>query len=315
MFTMMNAARLVVGLQGVSQAEVGLQKALTYAHERLQMRSLTGPKAPDKEADPIVVHPDIRRLLLTQRAIVDGGRVLVYLTGQVADLASHADGQPRIDAQHLLDFLTPIVKGVLTELGYESVNHAMQVFGGHGFIRDTGVEQLVRDTRITMIYEGTTGIQGLDLLGRKILQTQGVGLTLFLDRMNDLACELEPHAEVAAFSPALRDAAQEWGDLASALGTKALGNLDEVGAAAVDFLHYSGYLTLAYCWGRIALTALRGIHNPQEGGEDRLYLEGKLAAARFYFARLLPRAISHKAAIEAGAETLMSPEADALGPW
>jgi alkylation response protein AidB-like acyl-CoA dehydrogenase len=312
MFTMMNAARLVVGLQGVCQAETGLQMSLAYAKERLQMRALSGPKAPGEEADPIIVHPDIRRLLLTQRAIVDGGRLLVYLAGQITDEAGRLDGQAGADAKDELDFLTPIVKGVLTELGYESVNHAMQVFGGHGFIRETGMEQLVRDTRITMIYEGTTAIQGLDLLGRKILQTQGPGFILFVSRMEKLGGELEQDPSLAELGEALKARAAEWRALVGTLGTRAMADLDEVGAAAVDFLFYSGYLTLAYCWGRIAQAAARAGGEPDA---DADYLSGKLATARFYFARLLPRATAHKSAIEAGAETLMQPSAESLGPF
>jgi hypothetical protein len=312
MFTMMNAARVVVGLQAVCGAESALRRAAEYARERLQMRSLSGPKAPDKEADPIIVHPDIRRLLLTQRAIVDGGRMLVYLAGQIGDEAGFADGQARQDAQDLLDFLTPIVKGLLTELGFESVNHALQVFGGHGYIRENGMEQYVRDVRITLIYEGTTAIQGLDLLGRKILQTQGPGLRQFIARMEALAGELAAVDDLVGMSEALQAGAGTWGEVATALGGKAMGNLEEVGAAAVDFLFYSGYLTLAYCWGRIALTAHRQLN---EGSQTDGYLEGKLATARFFYARLLPRAEAHRRAIEAGAGTLMEASEDSFGPW
>ncbi|HEY5646437.1 MAG TPA: acyl-CoA dehydrogenase C-terminal domain-containing protein, partial [Pseudomonadales bacterium] len=312
MFTMMNAARVVVGLQAVCQAEAALKRSTEYARERLQMRALSGPKAPDREADPIIVHPDIRRLLLTQRAVVDGGRLLVYLAGQIADEAGAAEGQAREDAQDLLDFLTPIVKGLLTELGFESVNHALQVFGGHGYIRENGMEQFVRDVRITLIYEGTTAIQGLDLLGRKILQTQGPGLKLFIARMEALAEELAAHEDLAAMGETLRSSAGAWGELAMSLGGRAMQDLDEVGAAAVDFLFYSGYLTLAYCWGRIALAArvrLAQADAPTDG-----FLEGKLAAAQFFFARLLPRAEAHRAAIEAGAETLMGTGDETLVP-
>lgn len=317
MFTMMNAARIVVGLQGVCQAESALQASTTYALERLQMRSLTGPKAPDEAADPIIVHPDVRRMLLTQRAIVDGGRLLVYLTGQIADeafvLGSREDSQEGKDAQDLLDFLTPIVKGMLTELGFESVNQALQIYGGHGYIRDNGMEQGVRDTRITLLYEGTTGIQALDLLGRKILQTQGPGLGLFIERMKALAEEMERSGDefLVGAAATLKEYADEWRGLADLLMEKALQDLEEVGAGAVDFLFYSGYLTLAYCWGRIALTASR----PQEGAEEAEYLQGKQAAARFYFARMLPRARAHKTAIEAGAATLMSSSTESFGPW
>lgn len=321
MFTMMNAARVVVGLQGVCQAESALHSATTYALERLQMRSLTGPKAPDEAADPIIVHPDIRRMLLTQRAIVDGGRLLVYLTGQVADeavvLSAQAGNEAALqegkDAQDLLDFLTPIVKGVLTELGFESVNHALQIYGGHGFIRENGMEQWVRDTRITLLYEGTTGIQALDLLGRKILQTQGPGFNLFIQRMTALADELEATGDefLVSVATTLKQYGGDWSALAAGLMGRAVEDLEEVGAAAVDFLFYSGYLTLAYCWGRIALTA----HRAEEGSEDAEYLEGKQAAARFFFARMLPRAEAHKMALEAGADTLMNSSADSFGPW
>ncbi len=310
MFTMMNAARVVVGLQGVCQAEAALQDATNYAKERLQMRALSGPQAPDEVADPIIVHPDVRRMLLTQRAIVDGGRLLVYLTGQVADVAARRTDEEGQAAQDLLDFLTPIVKGTLTELGFESVNLGLQVFGGHGYIRENGMEQRVRDTRIALLYEGTTGIQALDLLGRKILQTQGPGLKRFIAMMVELADRLDGHSDafVAGTAPVLRAQAAEWQALADALMAKAMDNLDEVGAASVDFLFYSGYLCLAYCWARIAEAAA------DAGGEDP-YLEGKLAAAKFYYARMLPRTGMHKAALEAGADSLMSGSTETFGPW
>ena len=314
MFTMMNAARIIVGMQGVCQAESALHDATEYARDRLQMRSLSGPKAPEEVADPIIVHPDVRRMLLTQRAIVDGGRVLVYLTGQIADTAASGSDEDQQAAQDLLDFLTPIVKGVLTELGFESVNLGLQIFGGHGFIRENGMEQRVRDARITLLYEGTTGIQALDLLGRKILQTQGPGLKGFIGLMNELATELEGNGNpfVAGTAPALKAHAADWDALATSLMGKAMENLDEVGAASVDFLFYSGYLCLAYCWARIAQTAAQELDSAE--GEDP-YLASKLNAAEFYFARLLPRAAMHKAAIEAGADTLMSEPADTFGPW
>jgi hypothetical protein len=257
----------------------------------------------------------VRRMLLTQRAIVDGGRVLVYLTGQVADVAAARNDEEGQGAKDLLDFLTPIVKGMLTELGFESVNHGLQIFGGHGFIRENGMEQRVRDTRITLLYEGTTGIQALDLLGRKILQTQGPGLKRFIGMMNELAADLagSEDAFLSGVAPVLEARGAEWDGLANALMGKAMENLDEVGAASVDFLFYSGYLTLAYCWGRIALTARRGLDGAAE--DEARYLAGKLAAARFYFARILPRAVAHRAAIDSGADTLMKVEAAALGPW
>lgn len=309
MFTMMNGARLVVGLQGVALAEAAFQKSLTYARERLQMRSLSGPKAPDKPADPIIVHPDVRRMLLTQKAFVEGGRALVYLGALTADVAVRGTSEEaRAAADERLDFLTPIIKGFLTEVGFESTNLGVQVFGGHGFITETGIEQHVRDCRITTIYEGTTGIQGLDLLGRKVLMTQGKALMGFLGDFAALKAELPD--SLSDLGEALEAVSAEWGEMTMALGGKALSAPDEVGAAAVDYLMYSGYASLAYIWARKALAAQRRL----DGGEDDDgYLAGKLATARFYVQRVLPRAGAHKAAIEAGAGSLMDLPDEAFG--
>jgi hypothetical protein len=311
MFTMMNGARLVVGLQGVCGAHAASLRSLEYAQERLQMRALSGPAAPDKPADPIIVHGDVRRMLLTQRAIAEGGRALVYYAGQVADRAQRGTEDERIRALEMLDFLTPIIKGSLTELGFESVNLALQIFGGHGYIRDTGVEQYVRDARISMVYEGTTGIQALDLLGRKVLQTQGKGLMRFTADIGGLAERLggplPEHAE------ALSRLSQEWVDLTLELGARAMKNVEEVGCNAVDYLMYSGYCALAYCWGRMAETAIAGQTAQAKAGESAdPFLAGKLAVAEFYFARLLPRRIAHKLAIEAGPRTIQAPDAAAI---
>lgn len=305
MFTMMNAARLVVGLQGVCGAHAACLKSMAYAGERLQMRALTGPVAPDRPADPIIAHGDVRRMLLTQRAIAEGGRLLVYRAGQIADRCEHGGDAERRRAQELLDFLTPIVKGVLTELAFESVNHALQIHGGHGYIRETGVEQYVRDLRITMIYEGTTQIQALDLLGRKVLQTQGKGLMHFLADMNDLAARLRPLRPDMA--DAVAELSREWGELALTLGSRAGGDLNEVAAGAADFLFYSGYAVLADCWGRMAEVAMA---RSADGGDA--YVAGKLAVADFYFARMLPRRTAHRLAIEAGPDTLLGPAADVI---
>ncbi len=307
MFTMMNGARLVVGLQGVAGAHAASLKSLEYARERLQMRALSGPVAPEKVADPIIAHADVRRMLLTQRAIAEGGRALVYYAGQVADRAECGDPDSRAAAEELLDFLTPIVKGGLTELGFESVNHALQIHGGHGYITETGVEQYVRDLRIALVYEGTTQIQALDLLGRKILQTQGAGLMRFLAEMGELAQAIEQ--PLPGYAKALNDVSAEWGELTLALGGKAGENLDEVASAAVDYLFYASYCVLAYCWARMAQTAAA---QKAAGSGDTAFLDGKLAVAEFYFARLLPRRVAHKGALEAGARTLMDPSADAI---
>jgi len=304
MFTMMNGARLVVGLQGVCGAHAACLRALEYAGQREQMRALSGPIAPDRPADPIIVHGDVRRMLLTQRAIAEGGRALVYYAGQIADHSRLGEAADQARALEQLDFLTPIVKGGLTELGFESVNHALQIFGGHGYVSETGVEQYVRDLRITLVYEGTTQIQALDLLGRKILQTQGKGFMHFLGAMSELSGRLrEP---LPRFADALDEVAAEWGDVTLALGERAQADLEEVSAAAVDYLFYSSYCALAYCWGRMAETAA----DLQARDGDDPFLAGKLAVAEFYFARLLPRRAAHRLALEAGQASLMKPAAE-----
>jgi len=299
MFTMMNAARLGVGMQGVGVAEAAFQASLAYARERLQMRALTGPQNPAGPADPIIAHPDVRRMLLTQKAIIEGGRALLYYTAQQADLAEFGPIDERDEAETMLSFLTPIVKAFLTEAGFESVNHAVQIFGGHGFIRQTGVEQYVRDSRITLIYEGTTQIQALDLLGRKVMLTQGRALLVFVDEMQRLAKACAgPLPDIAA---ALERIAGEWATLSLATGGRAASDLNELGAASVDYLMYSGYASLAYCWARMALVAAK----LRTGGADP-FLDGKVETARFYMARMLPRAEAHKRSIESGAGSLMS---------
>ena len=300
MFTMMNAARIVVGVQGLGLMEAAYQAALGYAKERLQMRALTGPKYPDGPADPIIVHPDVRRMLLTQKAFVEGGRALAYYTAMQADLADCGpDPASRDRAEAMLDFLTPILKAFVTETGFEATNHAVQVYGGHGFIRQTGVEQYVRDSRITLIYEGTTQIQALDLIGRKVLRTQGAALLDLIGEMKTLAADAkETFPDLAS---ELRRIGDEWGESALAIGARAAENPDELGAASVDFLMYSGYAVLAYFWLRMAQVARDG---------DDMFSRGKVATAKFYFERLLPRAEAHRRSMEAGAASLMALDAE-----
>ncbi len=305
MFTMMNSARIFVGIQGLGCAEAAYQLALDYARERLQMRSLSGPKNPDGPADPIIVHPDVRRMLLTQKALVEGGRALAYYTVRQADLAEFgADESIRQEGDAMLDFLTPITKAFLTESGFESVNHALQCFGGAGFITETGVEQLVRDARITLIYEGSTQIQALDLLGRKVILTQGKALLAFAGLMQATANDCDD--VLPEIAQRLRELADQWGALALTVGASAQQNPDEVGAASVDFLMYSGYVCLAYFWARMALVAQAKL----TAGEADPFYEGKVATARFYYARLLPRAEAHRSAALAGAESLLALDAE-----
>ena len=300
MFTMMNTARLGVGVQGLGLIEISHQNALAYAKDRLQMRSLSGVKRPDKPADPIIVHPDIRRMLMTQKAFVEAGRALCFYSALQVDLVSHhADAQVRQRADEILSFLTPISKTMLTELAIECTSHGIQVLGGHGYIREWGMEQFLRDARITTIYEGTTGIQALDLLGRKIMGQQAVGLRHFL---GEIGVFCEANAQNAAIAPWVASVArhaQEWQEITREIGMKAAQNADEIGAAAVDYLFYSGYITFAYFMAREAEAVTRASY---AGSAE--FRDAKLATVGFYFDRLLPRTLTHATGVRAGAASL-----------
>ncbi|MBC3777286.1 acyl-CoA dehydrogenase C-terminal domain-containing protein [Pseudomonas sp. SWRI99] len=310
MFTMMNHARLGTGMQGLCLGEASFQGAVRYANDRLQMRSLTGAKAPDKPADPIIVHPDVRRMLLTMKAFNEGNRALTYFTAQMLDVAHlNADAEARQDAEDLLAFLTPICKAFMTDTGLEVTNLGMQIFGGHGFIREWGMEQLVRDCRIAPIYEGTNGIQALDLLGRKVLGSQGKLLRGFTKIVHKFCAANAEHPQLGSFVAQLDTLNQQWGDLTMKVGMAAMKNPDEVGAASVDYLMYSGYIILGYLWLRMALVAQVQLETG-EGEAD--YLRGKLATCEFYFKRLLPRTATHQAAIEAGSDCLMTLPAESF---
>jgi alkylation response protein AidB-like acyl-CoA dehydrogenase len=303
MFTMMNHARLGTGMQGLCLGEASFQGAIKYANDRLQMRSLTGAKAPDKVADPIIVHPDVRRMLLTMKAFNEGNRALTYFTAQLLDVAHlSSDAEARQEAEDLLAFLTPICKAFMTDTGLEVTNHGMQIFGGHGFIREWGMEQLVRDCRIAPIYEGTNGIQALDLLGRKVLGSQGKLLRGFTRIVHKFCAANAEHPQLGSFVAQLNELNQQWGDLTMKVGMAAMKNPDEVGAASVDYLMYSGYIILGYLWLRMALVAQAQL---EAGDGEADYLRGKMATCEFYFKRLLPRTAAHRAAIEAGSECLM----------
>ncbi|MDN6856821.1 acyl-CoA dehydrogenase C-terminal domain-containing protein [Pseudomonas sp. CAN2814] len=303
MFTMMNHARLGTGMQGLCLGETSYQGAVRYAQDRLQMRSLTGPKAPEKPADPIIVHPDVRRMLLTMKAFNEGNRALAYFTAQLLDIEHLSqDAEERERAGNLLAFLTPICKAFMTETGLEVTNIGMQVFGGHGFIREWGMEQLVRDCRIAPIYEGTNGIQALDLLGRKVLGSQGKLLMGFTRLVHQLCQQHAEHPQLKAQVAQLATLNKQWGELTQKVGMAAMKNPDEVGAASVDYLMFSGYVTLGYFWLRMALVAGQKL---EEGAGEAAYYQTKLATAEFYFSRLLPRAQAHVAAAEAGSEVLM----------
>ncbi|KLJ01110.1 acyl-CoA dehydrogenase C-terminal domain-containing protein [Luteimonas sp. FCS-9] len=300
MFTMMNTARLGVGVQGLGLATRAYENALRYARERLQSRALSGPKLPGKPADPILVQPDVRRMLLTCKALTEGGRLLAYHAGSLVDAAHHAgDETARRQADDLLGFLTPIVKACLTEWGNECTYHALQCFGGHGYIAEHGMEQLARDARITTLYEGTTGIQALDLVGRKVLQLQGAGLRVFLGMIEAFCSEHGGNAQLAEFVGPLREQATRWQALTRTIAERAAADPEEIGAAAHDYLFFSGYVALAYWWARSVAVA-------DASSRPETFKAGKRETARFYFTRLLPRTLAHAAAIESGPAPLLS---------
>ncbi|WP_372528197.1 acyl-CoA dehydrogenase C-terminal domain-containing protein [Piscinibacter sp.] len=303
MFVMMNAARLGVGMQGLGLTEVAYQNAVAYAKDRIQMRSLSGPKAADKPADPIIVHPDVRKMLLTARAYAEGGRALaMWTTLQLDKELASDDEDVRRDAADLVALVTPIVKAFLTDNAWIATSHCMQVFGGHGYIAEWGVEQFVRDARINMIYEGTNTIQSLDLLGRKVLGDNGAKLKKFGRLVQAFVEDEGTNEAMQEFVNPLADLGDKVTKLTTEIGMKAFQNPDEVGAAAVDYLRVCGHLVFAYFWARMAKIALE-----KQGSGDPFY-KAKLATARFYFAKLLPETASLIRTARAGAKPMMDIE-------
>ncbi|MCJ0761890.1 acyl-CoA dehydrogenase C-terminal domain-containing protein [Variovorax terrae] len=306
MFVMMNAARLGVGNQSLGLTEVAYQNALAYAKDRLQMRSLSGVKAKDKPADPIIVHPDVRRMLLTAKAYAEGGRaLLLFCTLLIDKELNHPDEKVRKDSAELVALLTPIVKAFLTDNGWSATTQSQQVFGGHGFIKEWGMEQFVRDARINMIYEGTNGIQALDLLGRKILGNNGASLKKFGKLVAALVEEEGVNEKMAEFINPIAYLGDQMTKFTTEIGFKGLQNPDEVGAAAVDYLRVAGHLVFGYFWARMAQTALREI---AAGNPDPFY-QGKLQTARFYFAKLFPETATLMRTARAGSKALMDTDA------
>ncbi|MEI7783472.1 MAG: acyl-CoA dehydrogenase C-terminal domain-containing protein [Betaproteobacteria bacterium] len=306
MFVMMNAARLGVGNQSLGLTEVAFQNALAYAKDRVQMRSLTGPKAKDKPADPIIVHPDVRKMLMTAKAYAEGGRALSTYCALLLDQElNHPDEKTRKDAAELLALLTPIVKAFLTDNGHTATNACLQVFGGHGFIKEWGMEQFTRDNRINMIYEGTNTIQSLDLLGRKVLGNNGASLKKFGKLIAALVEQEGVNEQMAEFINPLAYLGEQMTKFTTELGFRAFQNADEVGAAAVDYLRVAGHLVFAYFWARMAQVALRQI---AAGSSDPFYT-AKLQTARFYFAKLFPETATLMRTARTGSRPLMDTEA------
>jgi len=306
MFVMMNAARLGVGNQSLGLTEVAFQNALAYAKDRVQMRSLTGPKAKDKPADPIIVHPDVRKMLMTAKAYAEGGRALTTYCALLLDQEfNHPDEKVRKDAAEVLALLTPIVKAFLTDNGHIATNACLQVFGGHGFIREWGMEQFARDNRINMIYEGTNTIQSLDLLGRKVLGNNGATLRKFGKLIAALVEQEGVNEQMAEFINPLAWLGEQMNKFTIELGFRAFQNADEVGAAAVDYLRVAGHLVFAYFWARMAQAALQQI---AAGSTDPFYT-AKLQTARFYFAKLFPETATLMRTVRTGSKALMDTEA------
>jgi len=306
MFVMMNAARLGVGNQALGLTEVAYQNALAYAKDRLQMRSLTGIKAKDQAADPIIVHPDVRKMLLTAKAYAEGGRALTsYCSMLLEKELNHPDEQVRKDAAEMLALLTPIVKAFITDNGWSATSGCLQVFGGHGYIKEWGMEQFVRDARINLIYEGTNTIQSLDLLGRKILGNNGATLRKFGKLIGQLVAEEGVNEKMAEFITPIAVLGEQMTKFTTEIGFKGMQNPDEVGAAAVDYLRVAGHLVMGYFWARMAQVAQREIAG---GNTDQFYL-AKLQTARFYFAKLFPETETLMRAARAGSKVLMDTEA------
>ncbi|MFM7657390.1 MAG: acyl-CoA dehydrogenase C-terminal domain-containing protein [Burkholderiaceae bacterium] len=300
MFVMMNAARLGVGMQSLGLTEVAYQNAVAYARDRLQSRSLTGPKAADKPADPIIVHPDVRRMLLTARAYAEGGRAFTAYVAMLIDRElSHPDPDVRKEAADEVSLLTPIVKAFLTDNAWIACSEALQVYGGHGYIAEWGMEQYVRDARINMIYEGTNTIQSLDLLGRKVLMDNGAKLRKFGEQIKAFVEQLGTDENMSEFITPLADIGDKVTKLSMEIGMKAFMNRDEVGGAAVPYLRVVGHLVFAYFFARMAKIAL----DKQKSGDD--FYKAKLATARFYFARLLPETAMLIRQARSGVKNLM----------
>ncbi|HEX4939458.1 MAG TPA: acyl-CoA dehydrogenase C-terminal domain-containing protein, partial [Candidatus Kapabacteria bacterium] len=302
MFTMMNAARLDVGIEGLAAAELSFQGALAYAKDRLQMRAPTGPVAPEKEADPIIVHPDVRRMLMTQKALAEGCRALAYHIALQLDQEAHGDVDARKAASDRVALLTPINKAFLTDRGLECANLGVQVFGGHGYIHEHGMEQIVRDVRISLLYEGTNGIQANDLIGRKLISNKGALLRAFLDEIESFCAANSNNPRVGGMVQVLAQHTAEWWQLAQELMGKSAAEPNTIASVAVDFQDYAGYVTLAWLWARMALAAAEQL---DAGASDAAFYQAKLKTARFYYDRILPRTRSLVATLGCSADSVM----------
>ncbi|MCB9955044.1 MAG: acyl-CoA dehydrogenase C-terminal domain-containing protein [Caulobacterales bacterium] len=309
MFTMMNEARLGVAMQGLSISEVSYQNGAAYAKDRLQGRALTGVKAPDKPADPIIVHPDVRRMLLEQKATIEGARVWMYNSALQADLAHKSeDSGDREKADDYLGLMTPVLKAYLTEKGYWHATNAQQVLGGHGYIGEWGMEQFVRDARIAMIYEGANGIQALDLVGRKLMKDGGRAWQVWFAEIDEFVKDNQGNDELKPFLDGLSESKADLIDAIQWMGANAMTNFDNAGAASMDLLHMFALTALAQGW---AMTAKVAIEKKAAAGGDAFY-ENKLLTGRFFLERILPDRKANLAKLKTGAGSLMALPAEAF---
>jgi acyl-CoA dehydrogenase len=309
MFVMMNEARLGVAVQGLAQSEVAYQNAVAYARDRLQGRALTGPKAPDKAADPIIVHPDVRRTLLSIRAFNEAGRALVMWTALKSDVAHRStDPKDREAADDHMGLLTPVLKGFLTDNGFANAVQAQQMYGGHGYIAEQGMEQFVRDSRIAMIYEGANGIQALDLVGRKLPRDGGRAIMAFF---TEVGAYCKEHGGDEAMKPYVVPLASGLGHLQQAttwLMQNAMAKPDNAGAAATDYLQLFGFVALGYMWAKMA----KAVQGKIAASGETAYLKTKLVTGRFFMERMMPETALHLARIQTGAGTTMELAAEAF---
>ena len=311
MFTMMNEARLAVGMQGLSISEVAYQNAAIYARERLQGRSISGVKAPDKPADPIIVHPDIRRALMSVKSFNEAARALLLWTALKGDVSHRSpDEKERQAADDHMGLLTPVVKGVLTDTGFANTVAAQQVFGGHGYIAEHGMEQFVRDARIAMIYEGANGIQALDLVGRKLGRDGGRAVTAFF---KEVSAYVKEHSADDAMKPYVTPLGEALAQLQQAtmwFAQNAMKKPDNAGAGSTDYMHLFGLVALAYMWAQIAKAAQAKLKNGANGAEDRM--KAKLVTGKYFMERVLPETAAHLKRIQSGADTMMELPAEAF---
>jgi len=310
MFTMMNAARLGVGLQGLSLSEVSYQNAAAYARDRLQGRSLSGVKEPEKIADPIIVHPDVRRMLMSMRAFNEGARALAAWTAINLDLARvHPDDAERQTAEDLVGLITPVVKAHITDVGYEAANTGQQCFGGHGYIREHGMEQFVRDARISQIYEGTNGIQALDLVGRKMPAHMGRALRTFFHPVDAFIQENSADKDLADFVLPLAKGFARLQQGTAWIGEQGLKDIEQAASAATEFQRMFGIVAIGFMWARMAKVAQAAL---AAGTDDAEFYENKLITGRFYMARIMPECSSLLSKLTAGKDTLMALNAEAF---